>query len=278
MQIFETVAEFRRACAEAKRPLGLVPTMGALHAGHTSLVWRSRAECATTAATLFVNPSQFGPKEDFNSYPRNLRTDLELFEREGVNLVFTPSVEEMYPEGFDTWVHVGKAATRLEGEFRPGHFRGVATVVTKLLAIAGPDKAYFGQKDAQQVLVIRRLNADLNLGADIVVAPTVRDPDGLALSSRNVNLNPQERKAAPVLYRALQQAVKMLGEGVGDAEALRKAMCELIQKEPLAQIEYVSISDAATLDELAKVDRPALALLAVRIGKTRLIDNAPLTP
>jgi pantoate--beta-alanine ligase len=273
MRVIETVAEFRRVCAEARHPLGLVPTMGALHVGHTALVKRCRAECATAAATIFVNPAQFGPKEDFNTYPRNLRADLDMLEREGVDLVFTPPVEEVYPPGFDTWVSVGKAAARLEGETRPGHLRGVATVVAKLLAIARPDRAYFGQKDAQQCLVIKRLNADLDLGADIVVVSTVREPDGLALSSRNVNLRPDERRAAPVLYRALCLAQRMRQEGVVDAEAIRRAMREEIGRERLAQIDYLSISDAATLEKLERVDRPALALLAVRIGRTRLIDN-----
>ena len=276
MRVIETAAEFRRACAEAARPLGLVPTMGALHAGHAALVKRSKAECATTAATIFVNPAQFGPKEDFNTYPRDLRTDLDMLEHEGVDLVFTPPLEEVYLPGFDTWVNVGKAASRLEGEARPGHFRGVATVVTKLLAISRPDRAYFGQKDAQQCLVIKQLNADLDMGADIVVVPTVREPDGLALSSRNVNLRPGERRAAPILYRALCLARRMRKEGTVDAEALRKGMREEIGKKRLAQTDYVSVSDAATLEELERVDRPALALLAVRIGKTRLIDNIAL--
>ncbi|MBM3948730.1 MAG: pantoate--beta-alanine ligase [SAR202 cluster bacterium] len=276
MRVVETVADFRRACGAARRPLGLVPTMGGLHAGHLALVKRSKAECATTAATIFVNPAQFGPKEDFNTYPRNLWTDLDMFESEGVDLVFTPPVEEVYPTAFDTWVNVGKVSSRLEGEARPGHFRGVATVVTKLLAIARPDRAYFGQKDAQQCLVIKQLNDDLALGAVVVIVPTVREPDGLALSSRNVNLRPDERRAAPVLYRALCLAQKMQREGTNDAEAICRAMREEVGKERLAQVDYVSISDAATLEDLERVDRPALALLAVRIGKTRLIDNIAL--
>ncbi|MDA1188091.1 MAG: pantoate--beta-alanine ligase [Chloroflexi bacterium] len=278
MQVFSTVAEFRQACTQAKRPLGLVPTMGALHAGHTALIRRSVDECKTTAATLFVNPAQFGPKEDFNSYPRNVQADMGTFEHEGVNLLFTPSTDEVYPPDFDTWVHAGKLSERLEGEFRPGHFRGVATVVCKLLSIARPDKAYFGQKDVQQTLVIKRINTDLNLGADIVVVPTVREPDGLALSSRNVKLNPDERRVATVLYNALSLAKEAVANGATDAGAIRAAMEELLRKEPLAQMDYATITDASTLEQLDAISRPALALIAARIGKTRLIDNMPLYP
>jgi pantoate--beta-alanine ligase len=276
MKVLETIAEFRAACARAPRPLGLVPTMGYLHEGHMELVRRARAENASVAATIFVNPTQFGPNEDFASYPRNLEADLAMLERNKADLVFAPPVQEIYPPGFDTYVDVGKVASRLEGEFRPGHFRGVATVVCKLLSIARPDRAYFGQKDAQQCLVIKRLNADLNLGAEIVVVPTVREPDGLAMSSRNVYLNPKERAAATVLYRSLSLARKLWEEGISDAEEVRHQMRALIEKEPLARIDYVSIAHAETLEELERIESPALVSMAVRIGKTRLIDNVTL--
>ena len=270
MKIYETVDTFRAACAAAKRPLGLVPTMGALHAGHRSLLDRARSDNATLAATIFVNPTQFGPSEDYSEYPRDPESDLAMMEETGVDLLFAPSEDEMYPDGFDTSIDVGRIAERLEGEHRPGHFLGVATVVCKLLAVARPDRAYFGQKDAQQSLVIRRLNADLNLGAEIVVCPTVREPDGLALSSRNKYLSPSEREAATVLYRSLKLAEDL---GTRDANEIRRRMRDLIDDEPLASVDYVSVADAETLEELDVVARPALVSVAVRIGETRLIDN-----
>ncbi|MYD49959.1 MAG: pantoate--beta-alanine ligase [Dehalococcoidia bacterium] len=270
MRIFETVASFRAACAVAKRPLGLVPTMGALHAGHRSLLDRARSDNSTLAATIFVNPTQFGPSEDYSEYPRDLKSDLAMMEETGVDLLFTPSAKEMYPEGFDTSIDVGRIAQRLEGEHRPDHFIGVATVVCKLLSIARPDRAYFGQKDAQQSLVIKRLNTDLNLGAEIVICPTVREPDGLALSSRNNYMGPPGREAATVLYRSLKLAEDL---GTSDANEIRSRMRNLIGSETLASIEYVSVADAETLEELDVIDRPALVSLAVHIGATRLIDN-----
>ena len=235
-----------------------------------ALVRRARSENLTLAVSVFVNPAQFGPGEDLASYPRDIDADLLKLESAGTDLVFAPSVGEIYPDGFDTYVDVGRTAERLEGAARPGHFRGVATVVCKLLAIVRPDRAYFGQKDAQQSLVVNRLNADLNLGAEIVVVPTVREADGLALSSRNVYLGPEERNAATVLYRALSLARDL---GISDAEETRCQMRALIESEPLARIDYVSIADAATLEELDQISGPALASLAVRIGETRLIDN-----
>ena len=270
MKIFETVAGFRDAAARDERPLGLVPTMGALHAGHHSLLDRARSDNSTVAGSIFVNPAQFGPSEDFSEYPRDRARDLAMMEETGVDLLFTPSVEEMYPEGFDTSIDVGRITKRLEGEHRPGHFLGVATVVCKLLSIARPDRAYFGQKDAQQSLVIKRLNVDLNLGAEIVVCPTVREPDGLALSSRNKHLSSSEREAATVLYRSLQLAEDL---GTSDAREIRRRMHDLIDTEPLATADYVSVADAETLEELDVVDRPALVSVAVHIGGTRLIDN-----
>lgn len=244
--------------------------MGALHAGHRSLLDRARPDNSTLAATIFVNPTQFGPSEDYSEYPRDLKSDLAMMEETGVDLLFTPSAKEMYPEGFGTSIDVGRIAKRLEGEHRPGHFVGVATVVCKLLSIVRPDRAYFGQKDAQQSLVIKRLNTDLNLGAEIVVCPTVREPDGLALSSRNKYLSPPEREAATVLYRSLKLAEDL---GLSDADEVRGRMRDLIDDEPLANIDYVSVADAETLEELDAVDRPALVFVAVDIGGTRLIDN-----
>jgi pantoate--beta-alanine ligase len=273
MKVIETVDGFRTEVGAVHRPLGLVPTMGALHEGHLSLVRRARAENETVAASIFVNPTQFGPAEDFSTYPRDTDRDLSMMEEAGVDLVFAPTLNEMYPDGFDTSIDVGGIARRLEGEHRPGHFLGVATVVCKLLTIVRPDRAYFGQKDAQQSLVIKRLNADLNLGAEIVVCPIVREPDGLALSSRNQYLDPDERRAATVLSRSLKLAEDL---GTVDADEVRLRMRELIESEPLATVDYVSVADAETLDELDRIDRPALVSLAVRIGKTRLIDNALL--
>ena len=277
MKVLHSVIEFQDARREAKTPLGLVPTMGALHEGHLSLIRRAGAENATLAVSIFVNPTQFGPQEDYDAYPKDMDRDLALLKREGAHLVFVPSVEEMYPVGFDTWVEVGALARRLEGEYRPGHFRGVATVVTRLLNIVRPDRAYFGQKDAQQGLIIKRLNADLNLGVEIVVAPTVREADGLAASSRNIYLSPKERQEAPVLYRSLCLAQKMYEGGSRDAEAIRQAITRLIGEESLATIDYVSVADASTLEELEYIAQPALVSLAVRIGKTRLIDNITLS-
>ena len=270
MNIYGTMDTFRAACAAAGRPLGLVPTMGALHAGHRSLLDRARSENATLVATIFVNPTQFGPSEDYSEYPRDPDSDLAMMEETGVDLLFAPSEDEMYPDGFDTSIDVGRIAQRLEGEHRPGHFLGVATVVCKLLTIARPDRAYFGQKDAQQSLVIKRLNADLNLGAEIVVCPTVRELDGLALSSRNKYMGPPGRKAATVLFRSLKLAQDL---GTPDADEIRSRMRNLIGSETLATIEYVSVADAETLEELDVIDRPTLVSVAVHIGATRLIDN-----
>ena len=273
MQVIDTIAAFRQAYAHAPKPLGLVPTMGFLHEGHMSLVRRARAENATIAVSIFVNPTQFGPNEDFESYPRDMDADLALLERARVDLVFAPSAQEMYAPGFDTTVNVGGIGSRLEGEHRAGHFDGVATVVCKLLTIARPDRAYFGQKDAQQCLVVKRLNADLNLGAEIVVCPTVRDTDGLALSSRNVYLSAAERTAALSLRAALALAADMRRDGVSDAALIRARMRQLIERQPLASIDYISIADTQNLTELERIDDAALVSLAVRIGKTRLIDN-----
>ena len=276
MKVIQTVADFRAAQREYPRPLGLVPTMGYLHEGHLSLVRRCREDDATAVASIFVNPTQFGPSEDLSTYPRDMEGDLAKLEAEGVDLVFAPDASEMYPEGFDTTIDVGDIARRLEGEHRPGHFQGVATVVCKLLTIVRPDRVYFGQKDAQQCLVIKRLNADLDLGAEVIVLPTVRDPDGLALSSRNAYLSEEDRGAALSLYRALNRAQTLYGDGVRDAGAMRREMLILLEAEPSASVDYVSVADAETLVELESVDRPALVSMAVRIGRVRLIDNVVL--
>ena len=277
MKVIETAADFRAAERACVRPLGLVPTMGYLHEGHLSLVRRARADNATAAASIFVNPTQFGEGEDLAAYPRDMEGDLEKLEREGVDLVFAPSADEMYPRGFDTSIDVGAIARRLEGEHRPGHFNGVATVVCKLLTIVRPDNVYFGQKDAQQCLVIKRLNADLNLADNVVVLPTVRDADGLALSSRNAYLTDAERQPALSLIRSLRLAESLYAVGVRDAETIRQQMRQALATEPRASAEYVSIADAQTLDELIVIDRPALVSLAVRIGAVRLIDNLTLS-
>ena len=273
MQVIESVAAFRKAHAQAEKPLGLVPTMGYLHEGHVSLVRRACAENATAAVSIFVNPTQFGPNEDFSTYPRDMDADLAKLESAGVDLVFAPPVEEVYPPNFNTHVDVGRIGERLEGEHRAGHFQGVATVVCKLLTIVRPDRAYFGQKDAQQCLVVQRLNADLNLGAEIVVCPTIRDPDGLALSSRNVYLDAVEREAALSLFRSLQLAKELHQAGETDAAEIRSRMRRLINEQPLASIDYISVADAENLSELETITGTALVSLAVRIGKTRLIDN-----
>ncbi len=273
MRVSASINEFGDEVRRAPRTLGLVPTMGFLHEGHMALVRRARAENSTLAVSVFVNPAQFGPHEDLATYPIDMDSDLSKLEDAGVDLVLAPSADEVYPKGFDTYVDVGRIAERLESAARPGHFRGVATVVCKLLAIARPDKAYFGQKDAQQSLVVERLNADLNLGAEIVVVPTVREPDSLALSSRNAYLGPEERKAATVLYRSLLLARNL---GSTDAEETRGRMRALIESEPLAQVDYVSVADASTLEELDRISGAALVSLAVRIGKVRLIDNVLL--
>jgi pantoate--beta-alanine ligase len=273
MKVVETAAELKKLRDKMPAPVGFVPTMGYLHEGHLALVRRAKAENASVVVSIFVNPTQFGPKEDFKQYPRDPRRDLALLEGEGTDLVFMPPVEEVYPPGFNSWVEVGKITERLEGASRPGHFRGVATVVARLFDLVKPDRAYFGQKDAQQLIVIRKMVADLALKLEVIAVPTVREPDGLAMSSRNTYLNPGERRQAVVLYQALTLAQKLYAEGDRDAGAIRRRMTELIEKQPLADIDYISIADAVTLEELDVVKSPALVSMAVRIGGTRLIDN-----
>jgi pantoate--beta-alanine ligase len=269
-QVLRTRAELRGALSKAQRPIGLVPTMGWLHDGHRSLMQRARAENGTTVVTIFINPRQFNDASDYTRYPRDEPRDLAICEEEAVDIVFAPPVEEVYPPGFETVVSVGAISRPLEGAARPGHFDGVATVVAILFGLVGAERAYFGQKDAQQVMVIRRMAIDLALPTDVIACPTVREPDGLARSSRNVHLSRDERTAAPVLRRALLAARQAWERGERSADEL--------SSEPLAQPEYVSVADASTLEELQRVDDAALLSLAVRIGRTRLIDNEPLPP
>ena len=273
MKTVTTLPDLRAVRASLPGAFGLVPTMGALHDGHLSLVRRAKAECDHVGVSIFVNPAQFGPGEDLSKYPRDLDHDLKLLELLGVDVVWTPAPKVVYPPGFQTWVAVEQVSAPLEGKHRPGHFRGVATVVAKLFNAFTPDKAYFGQKDAQQVVVIKQMVRDLNFPLEIVVCPIVREPDGLAMSSRNVYLNPEERKAATVLYCALSAAKAKYDAGERDAEMLRAAMSSTIAAEPLAREEYVSAADPDTLAELERIDKGVLLSMAVRIGKTRLIDN-----
>ena len=273
MMIVSTLEELRSARLLLDGTLGLVPTMGYLHEGHFSLVRRAKAECMYVAVSIFVNPTQFGPNEDLSKYPRDLERDLHLLEDAGVDLVWTPAPEDMYPTGYQTWVEVGQMTQPLEGAQRPGHFRGVTTVVSKLFNAVRPAKAYFGQKDAQQAAVIRQMTRDLNFPVEIVVCPIVREPDGLALSSRNAYLGPEERKAATVLYRALSSAKAAYDRGERNAGKLRQVMQDILASEPLARMQYVSCADYDTLQELEEVTGKSLLSMAVFMGKTRLIDN-----
>ena len=276
METATTIAEMKALREHSLGSLGFVPTMGYLHQGHLSLVKQARAESATVVVSIFVNPTQFGPAEDLSTYPRDPDRDLSLLQKENADVVFMPSNEEMYPQGFNSWVAVEKVTDRLEGSYRPGHFRGVTTVVAKLFNIVEPTRAYFGQKDAQQAIVIKKMVAELNMNLQVIVVPTVRESDGLAMSSRNVHLDSQDRQAATVLFRALTQAQQLWQKGEKNADLLRQAMVSLISKEQLAEVDYVSVADSQTLEELSEIDRTALASLAVRIGKTRLIDNIVL--
>ena len=276
MQVIKTIAEIRELRQKLTSSVGFVPTMGYLHQGHLALVRRARSENSTVVVSIFVNPTQFGASEDFGTYPRDLNRDLKLLEKEEADIVFVPSGEEMYPSQFSSWVDVERVTEQLEGASRPGHFRGVAMVVAKLFNIVQPTRAYFGQKDAQQAVVIKRMVADLNMNLEIVVVPTVRENDGLAMSSRNTYLSSEEREAATVLFKTLSLAKQLWQGGEKNADRIRHEMTSLIQKEPLARINYVSIADADTLEELKIIDCPALASLAVEIGKTRLIDNMTL--
>ena len=272
MRVVETITAVR-ATRPAYRTLGLVPTMGFLHAGHMSLVARAKADFGAVAVSIFVNPTQFGPDDDLDRYPRDLPRDLALLETAGADLVFIPTATELYPSDFATCIEVGAVAEPLEGAARPGHFAGVATIVAKLFNIFEPTGAYFGQKDAQQAVVIRAMARDLNLPVQVVIAPTVREADGLALSSRNSYLTPTERAIAPMLYRALDQVRARFDAGERNAETLRSLMAAVVGVEPTIKVEYLSVAHPDTLRELESVESGALVSLAARLGRTRLIDN-----
>ena len=276
MQVLESIAAFRQARRAMTGSVGFVPTMGYLHEGHMELARRARAANDHVVASIFVNPAQFGPHEDFAAYPRDPDRDLAMLKKEGVDAVFLPPLAEMYPPGACTFVNVEGLSQKLEGASRPGHFRGVATVVAKLFNIVQPTRAYFGQKDAQQVVIIQKMAADLDFPLEIVVCPTVREPDGLAMSSRNVYLSPAERKGAAVLYRSLCLAQEMSQQGERRANVIRQAMTRLIEAEPRARLDYISLAHPQTLDELDTLEGRTLVSLAVFFGKTRLIDNAIL--
>jgi len=276
MDVVVTLDELRQSRSKLKEPVGLVPTMGYLHEGHLSLVRQAHQECASVVVSIFVNPTQFGPREDLSKYPRDLHRDLDLLKPAGADLVWIPTNEVMYPKGYQTWVIVDDVTKPLEGTMRPGHFRGVTTVVAKLFNAVLPQRAYFGQKDAQQAVVIRRMSQDMNFPIEIVVCPTVREPDGLAMSSRNVYLSPDERRAAVILSHSLFCARDAYKNGEREANVLRNVVLDTLASEPMVKVEYVSCTHPDTLQELdGKVER-VLISLAVLIGKTRLIDNVIL--
>jgi len=270
--------EKAREARQEQRVIGFVPTMGALHAGHLALVERARKECAPVYASIFLNPAQFGPHEDLSKYPRPLEADVEKLTAAKVDGLFLPEAAEVYPRGYSTYVHVEGLSERLEGKSRPGHFRGVATVVLKLLETVQPHFAYFGRKDAQQARIIEQMVKDLNLDLEVVVCPIVREPDGLALSSRNTYLGAEERKAATVLYRALEAARKEVAAGRRDSLELQRAMGKVLDSEPRASVNYAEIVDAESFEPVVRVTRRSYALLAVHIGRTRLIDNMLIEP
>ena len=281
MKIFSTIAETRAECRGARANgtrLGLVPTMGALHEGHLSLVRAAKAQCDTVAVSLFVNPTQFGPTEDLAKYPRPFERDRELLEKEGVAILFAPSVDEMYPKGEITRVVVEGLSDKLDGRSRPRHFRGVTTVVSKLFHIVEPDVAFFGQKDAAQSAIIRRLVRDLNFPVGIVICPIVRDPDGLAMSSRNAYLNPKERQRALVLHRSLDLAEEKFRSGQENVAQLIAAARDVFAREPQVRLDYFEIVDPDTLDPVEHIQQPALVAVAAYVGSTRLIDNVILNP
>ena len=273
MKVVQTLAELNIARKELPEPVGLVPTMGYLHQGHLSLVQAAHKTCPTVAVSIFVNPTQFAPTEDLASYPRDLEKDLRLLEKAGVDLVWAPNEKTIYPDNFQTWVTVHEVTRYLEGFHRPEHFRGVTTIVAKLFNAVQPQQAFFGQKDAQQAVVIKQMVRDLNFPIEIVVCPIVREADGLALSSRNTYLSPVERQAATILNKALKAAEKAYLDGERDAERIRQAMRDKFQTEPLANVQYASCADPRTLQELETISQGALLSVAVYIGKTRLIDN-----
>ena len=276
MKIAKTIAELKESRRQLQGSVGFVPTMGFLHEGHLSLVRQARAENASVIASIFVNPTQFGPNDDFSAYPRDTERDLALLKKESTDIVFMPEPPEMYPPNARSWVVVDGLTDGLEGGSRPGHFRGVTTIVTKLFNIVEPTRSYFGQKDVQQALVIQKMAQDLNMNLEVIICPTVRETDGLAMSSRNVYLVPKERQAALVLFQSLNLAQQLYSNGERSAERIRREMITLIEHEPRAEIDYVSIADTATLKELDKIGEKALVSLAVKVGKPRLLDNIVL--
>jgi pantoate--beta-alanine ligase len=281
MKVCAGIAEARvprRAARESGARLGLVPTMGALHAGHLSLVLAARAQCDLVAVSIFVNPTQFGPSEDFSRYPRTFESDCAALEKEGVDLLFAPAVEEMYGKGETTWVMVEGLSERLDGRSRPGHFRGVTTVVSKLFHIIEPDVAFFGQKDAAQLAIIRRMVRDLNIPVEIVGCPIVREPDGLAMSSRNIYLSPEERLHALALNRSLRATEEAFRSGETGAARLSEVGRAIIAREPGVRLDYFAVVDPESLEPLQRVTRPALIAVAAYVGSTRLIDNVVLEP
>ena len=275
MKVVQAIAEMRELRKGTSGTVGFFPTLGYMHEGHVSLVKRARNENETVIASIYVNPTQFGPREDFKSYPRDVKRDLGLLEP-FTDIVFMPTDKEMYPESYDSWVEVKGITEVLEGAIRPGHFRGVTTIVNKLFNIVEPTRAYFGQKDAQQVAVIKKMVKDLNMNVEIVVCATVREQDGLAMSSRNTYLTPEQRRGSTVLYKSLLLAKELVVNGETDAGVLRQEMAYLIKKEPLAKIEFISVADNETLKEIHRIKLPVLVSLAVKFGKTRLIDNIVL--
>jgi pantoate--beta-alanine ligase len=273
MKIIETIADMKKYRHSLKGSVGFVPTMGYLHEGHISHILHSQKENDYSGASIFVNPTQFGPNEDFDRYPRDYPRDFAILEKAGTDFVFLPPPKEMYPQGYNTWVEVLGVTSVLEGAIRPGHFKGVATVVTKLFNIVEPTRAYFGQKDAQQCVVIKKMAQDLNMNLEVIIGATIREKDGLAMSSRNVYLSTEERAQAPVLNQSLVLARKLLDQGEKDCQKIREAMENLIKQQPLGKIEYISIADALSLEELKTTRKPLVISMAVKFGKTRLIDN-----
>jgi len=276
MKIAKTIESVRRlvkAARSAGKKIGFVPTMGALHTGHLSLIEAARKDCDFVVVSIFVNPMQFGPKEDFKKYPRPIKADLNICRKVGVNLVFVPTPKAMYPAENLTWVNVEKLSEPLCGKFRPGHFRGVATVCAKLFNIVAPDFAFFGQKDAQQAIIIKRMVADLNMPLKIVVCPTIREENGLAMSSRNQYLTAQQKKDAAYIYKSLQKCRQMIKQGVRDTKKITAEIRKILKQIPSVEIQYISIVNAETLRNIDRVTGRVLAAVAVKVGSTRLIDN-----
>lgn len=276
MEIITSLKGIQNYCKSARyseKTIGFVPTMGFFHEGHLSLMRQARVENDLVVVSIFVNPTQFGPKEDYKSYPRDLTRDSQMAQGVGVDVIFAPSVEDMYPDGYATYVSVEGLTEKMCGISRPDHFRGVTTVVTKLFNLVQPHRAYFGQKDAQQAIVIKRMAADLNTGIEIIVMPTIREADGLAMSSRNSYLNPEERKAALILNKSLNMAEELINSGQRDVSIIYRKMQDFIQSEPLARIDYIAIVSADTLEDIDRLEGKILMALAVFIGRTRLIDN-----